>query len=150
MQDFITVKITRSELEQMLRLMLNNSATTKSHLLAKVICENIAGTECGLDNLYLAMNGVERTYKYRVGESVLIHKDYCYSWKTDFDKMVETEMMINDHVKAEIVAIHTYRNAAYEVKYKYINKDDGKTIEQSGIHVEESRVILDDSYPLED
>ena len=150
MQDFITVKITRSELEQMLRLMLNNSATTKSHLLAKVICENIAGTERGLDNLYLAINGVERTYKYRVGESVLIHKDHCYSWKTDFDKMVETEMMINDHVKAEIVAIHPHRNAAYEVKYKYIHKDDGKIIEQSGIHVEESKVILDDSYPLED
>ena len=150
MQDFITVKISRSELEQMLRLMLNNSATTKSHLLAKVICENIAGTECGLDNLYLAMNGVERTYKYRVGEGVLIHKDGCYSWKADFDKMVEAGMMFNDHVKAEIVSIKPYKNSCYEVKYKHIRKDDGKTEEVTGIQVQESYIIPDDTYPLED
>ena len=150
MQDFITVKITRSELEQMLKAMLANSATVKSNLLAKVICENISGTDCGLDNLYLAMNGVERTFKYRVGESVLIHRSNCYSWKTNFEKMAEIELMVNDYVKAEIICIKPYKNTPYEVKYKYINSEDGKTVEQTGVHVTEKDILCDDTYPLED
>lgn len=148
MQDFITVKVTRSELEQMLRTML--AATTRSHLLAKVICENIAGTECGLDNLYYALNGIEKTFKYRVGESVLIHKDVVYYWKADFEKMADKGMIINDCIRAEITAIQPYRNSPYEIKYKYIHKDDGKIYEQENFSTDESKIVLDDIYPLED
>jgi uncharacterized protein YqfB (UPF0267 family) len=149
MQDYITVKINRSELEQMLAVMLENSSKLKSQLLAKVICENIAGTECGLNNLYLAMNGLEKNYKYRVGDIVSINKSNLYHWKLNDDAMSDSGMMINNQIRAEIVEIHPHKNAPYQVKYKYIHRDDNKIAEQEGIFVEESSLIIDDIYPLE-
>jgi len=149
MQDFITVKINRSELEQMLVVMLENSSKVKSELLAKTICENIAGTECGLSNLYLAMNGLEKTHKYRVGDLVSINKQNVYHWELNEDAMSDNGMMINNQIRAEVVEIHPYKNSPYQLKYKYIHKDEAKITEQDGIFVEESALIIEDDYPLE-
>jgi hypothetical protein len=149
MQDYITVKINRSELEQMLVVMLENSSNLKRELLAKTICENIAGTECGLSNLYLAMNGLEKTYKYRVGDIVSVHKSNVYNWKLNEEAMSNNGMIINNQIRATVVEIHPHKNAPYQLNYRYIHKDETKVMEQDGIFVEESALIIEDDYPLE-
>lgn len=149
MQDFITVKISRSEVQKMLKAVLMENDSEKAELLAKVICENLAGTERGMDNIYLAINGVEREYKYKIGDLVLFNKDYGYTWKMDLEEMEKRGMLFNDLIRGEITAIQPYRNAAYEIKYNYISKDSGLIVEQLGIFAEESKVFADDNYPLE-
>lgn len=149
MEGHITVKITHSQIRTMLAAIIG-SASANSQLLAKVICDNLAGTEIGMDNLYLALNGVETKFKYRVGETIQVNRTSCYSWKVDFDKMNSLGLMTNDKVRAEIVKIHPYKRQPYEITYQYYSKDNEEIQTQNGLYIDEEAITPYDGYPLED
>jgi hypothetical protein len=146
MSEFITVKIARSEIQKMLTALINSP---HKEIMAKAICEGLAGTEMGLQNLYSALQGIDRVFKYKVGEVVLMKENSMYSWRVDKPKMIDNGMIRPDgYVQATVVSIHPHRSNPYTLSYKYINKDNGAIETNDTTPATEEDLMTFDDYPL--
>lgn len=110
--------------------------------------DNLATTEVGLEQLFMAFSGIEWEPKYKVGDKIFIPDSHVYSWRYDEDKMREAGIIIDSRVKAVITEIHPNKKGQYTVEYQGITKEgDSK---QEAVHVEERYVHLEEEWPGED
>lgn len=148
-QDEFMISVSASEIEDWL---VNNISDKNKKLIAKVIIQNLKTTEVGIEQLYKAINGMERKYKFAKGQEIWINYDKTYNWRYDKDKMIQANLIYQDKVKATIIDIRPWLKEPYRISYKYIEKTDNNIHPEEQIseqQTNESSLHEIDNYPMD-
>ena len=140
----IDVKVTVESIRDSLRKRI---VSENSKLITDVIIGNLSITEVGLRQLFKALSGVEESVPYKVGDFVMVRIDPLYGWKFDKDKTKEAGLIIQGRVRAQIMAIKQYQDAAIELKYNVLDSNGGPIEVTSPVRMNE--LCLEDEWPGE-
>lgn len=117
----INVKISVSEIRAGLKKLIRSE---HSELISEMIVSNLAETEEGLSQLYLAMSGVRVQFRFKVFDEVWVKFSSLATWRMDKEKMQAADLMFKGMVKGTIVEMNPHKTLPYKVKYTYRGKDD--------------------------
>lgn len=140
----IEVKVTVESIRDSLRKRI---VSENSKLITDVIIGNLSVTEVGMRQLFKALSGVEESVPYKVGDFVMVKIEPLYSWKFDKDKTKEAGLIIQGRVRAQIISIKPYQDAAVELKYSVLDSAGGPIDVVSPVRMVE--LCLEDEWPGE-
>lgn len=141
-KDHIFVKVDIATIKKALHNKIGSFDTPATHILINAIVENLAETEVGLQQLYMALNGIEATSRFRVGDTVLVPWGLLPNWRLDFDKTKEAGLIVKDCVVAEVDEINLRRSTSLTVVYKAVKKNEAEPVEDSYMLSETDNIIL--------
>jgi len=140
----IEVKVTVESIRDSLRKRI---VSENSKLITDVIISNLSVTEVGIKQLFKALNGIEESVPYKVGDFVMVKIEPLYGWKFDKDKTKEAGLIIQGRLRAQIIAIKLYQDAAVELKYSVLDSSGEPIDVMSPVRIHE--VCLEDEWPGE-
>lgn len=101
-------------------------------LIAKVITDNLHLTPKGLQQLYLAMNGIEENISFKVGDKCTISTSWLSGYRCDITRFVEGEDLYQGDLIVQIEEIDLLRVDCLKVMfvtYKDTSADEKTEIE---------------------
>lgn len=134
----LTIKIEVGELRGKLEKMITSE---HSPLIAKIIIANLQRTEVGLEQLFAALSGIERTAKFRILDTVRIPKGAVYSWEYDEPNTTKAGLLQKEEFAGVVTNVDLQRSAPYEVKVNMRDSSD-KPITRN-VWVPEESIILE-------
>lgn len=143
------VKVVISTLKKMLFDRLEGSHHSR-RILVDAIIDNLGETEVGLEQLYMAMQGIEVEIPFSVGDRVLIPFDSLATWRLDLDKTKEAGLLVKGCVVAEINEINPRKAQPIYVKYKAVKKNGTEPEEDTWILKASDVTIANEELPDEE
>lgn len=141
-KDHIFVKVDIATIKKALHNKIGSFDTPATHILINAIVENLAETEVGLQQLYMALSGIEATSRFRVGDTVLIPWGLLPTWRLDFDKTQEAGLIVKECLVAEVTEINLRRSNPLTVVYKAVKKNEAEPVEETYVLSETDNIIL--------
>jgi hypothetical protein len=118
----VEIKLTAQEIKDML---LVHIKSPHSKLVADIIIGNLAETEVGLKQLFMAMQGVFKPVEFEVGQAVFVKPHNLYDWRFNKDLMAAHGYLVNGLVPGVITEINPHKEKRVTVSYNYIDKEKG-------------------------
>lgn len=137
-KESITINVNVEDIQAGLRKLLRSEFAP---LIAEIIIDNLATTEVGLDQLYLAFSGVKKQIKFNVLDQVYVKKSKCATWKMDEDAMKKADMIFKGAVRAEITEINPCKKDPIAIKYNIITST-GETEEYLHTRISPEDAVL--------
>jgi len=116
----VDIKLTTEELTQMLHMQLKSP---HSKLIADIIIGNLAETEVGLKQLFMAMQGIFKPVEFTIGQSVLIKPEKLYDYRFNTQMMIDEGYFVNGLMPGLVKDVREHRDKRITFEYKYIDKD---------------------------
>lgn len=120
--DLVEIKLTAQEIKDML---LAHIKSPHSKLVADIIIGNLAETEVGLKQLFMAMQGVFKPVEFEIGQAVFVKPEKLYDWRFNRDLMVTYGYLVNGFVPGVITETNNHKEKRVTVSYNYIDKEKG-------------------------
>lgn len=147
-KESITINVNVEDIQAGLRKLLRSEFAP---LISQIIIDNLATTEVGLDQLYLAFSGIQKKIKFNVLDEVYVKKMKCATWKMDVDAMEKADIIFKGAVRAEITEIDPCRKDPIAIKYKIItHAGDTEEYLHTRISPEDAALITSDFLEMKD
>ena len=139
-----TGSISKKELIQSLEGAL--SRHPHCDIIAKVIVENLAKSQVGIDQLIKSFLGIEPKALFNVGDKVWVNVKHLPQWRMNLGAMREKGMIFQDCLECTILDIDLYTYSPLCVEYTMIESDGTETtstytINQDQANASDSGVI---------
>lgn len=148
-KDHIMVKVAIDTIKKMLFDRLEGSMHTR-RIIADAVVENLVETEVGLEQIYMAMQGIEIQIPFAVGDRALVPFDSLATWRLDLDKTQEAGLLVKGCVVAEITEINPRKAQPIYVKYKAVKKNGTEPEEDTWILKASDVTIANEELPDEE
>lgn len=147
--DYVEIRISGNEIKKELSQYFN-SEKKNMNLVLNTIMNHLSQTEMGLEALYKAMNGLEVTPKFKIGEQVYVKKQCTHYWRMDEPKTQEKGLMKQGLVLAEITKIDLTKRKCYSISYSYYATNaEEPTTEEYNDSASNDEVLPVDVLPFE-
>lgn len=94
-------------------------------IIANAIIEQLSRTEVGMEDLYFALQGVVREFKYKILDEVWVRFDQLPSWRMDKVAMKTEGLIVRDtYVKCTVTDINPFSRTCYSIEYKCIKNTE--------------------------
>lgn len=107
-------------LESKLSEALKKSGESHYKVISKVIISNLTNTSIGLEQLYMAFSGHEEKINFFPGDEVIISTSKVYTWVYDQKSMIDAGLIVNNTIKAKVLAIYPYTRDSVSIEYTRI------------------------------
>lgn len=139
-----TGSISKKELIQSLEGAL--SRHPHCDIIAKVIVENLAKSQVGIDQLIKSFLGIEPKALFNVGDKIWVNVKHLPQWRMDLGAMREKGMIFQDCLECTILEIDLYTYSSLSIEYTMIESDGTETtstytINQDQANASDSGVI---------
>jgi len=139
-----TGSISKKELIQSLEGAL--SKHPHSDIMARVIVENLAKSQVGIDQLLKSFLGIEPKALFNVGDKVWVNVKHLPTWRMNLEAMREKSMIFQDCLECTISGIDLYMHSPLSIEYAIIESDGTEatsayTITQEQANASDSGVI---------
>lgn len=96
-----------------------------SVLIVDTIIGHLAQHEPGLEQLFLALNGMQKKLTFKPLDEVFIHIDKLTgSWRIDKNKTRASGMTNKDYITATVIEINPYSSHRVKITYKHMDSSD--------------------------
>jgi hypothetical protein len=99
-------------------ILKRNISSCNKELISNVIIDNLSTTEVGLEQLYLALLGIEKTSEFAVDDNVLCDFVFLSTWRFDRTLFKENVDIIKGQVKCVVVEIDMTKESSVCVSYQ--------------------------------
>lgn len=120
-----TGSISKKELIQSLEGAL--SRHPHCDIIAKVIVENLAKSQVGIDQLIKSFLGIEPKTLFNVGDKVWVNVKHLPQWRMNLGAMREKGMIFQDCLECTILEIDLYTYSSLSIEYTMIESDGTET-----------------------
>jgi len=120
-----TGSISKKELIQSLEGAL--SRHPHCDIIAKVIVENLAKSQVGIDQLIKSFLGIEPKALFNVGDKVWVNVKHLPQWRMNLGAMREKGMIFQDCLECTILEIDLYTYSSLSIEYTMIESDGTET-----------------------
>ena len=120
-----TGSISKKELIQSLEGAL--SRHPHCDIIAKVIVENLAKSQVGIDQLIKSFMGIEPKALFNVGDKVWVNVKHLPQWRMNLGAMREKGMIFQDCLECTILEIDLYTYSSLSIEYTMIESDGTET-----------------------
>ena len=122
-QELIRINIKPRDVRAHLLKLVRSEHST---LIVDTIMGHLSQNTPGLEQLFLALNGIQKKLEYKPLDEVWFPLDKAPSWKVNKEHSRAKEGMIyQDYFKAKVIKVNPY--ASYRVKINYTYMDDKNT-----------------------
>lgn len=97
-----------------------------SELIVDVIIGHLSQHKPGLEQLFMAMAGLENKLHFKPLDEVFYPIGRAPSWKIDTDKTIEAGMVTKGYLKASVTDTNEYRTGRVQIEYYFINSTGDK------------------------
>ena len=120
-----TGSISKKELIQSLEGAL--SRHPHCDVIARIVVENLAKSQVGIDQLIKSFLGIEPKALFNVGDKVWVNVKHLPQWRMNLGAMREKGMIFQDCLECTILEIDLYTYSSLSIEYTMIESDGTET-----------------------